>query len=57
MYQSRENEDFSLAGRDLLKDDRLAQMQHDVGRFKELGINTVNVCTSGNGRCFLYGTC
>jgi hypothetical protein len=30
-----------------LKDDCLAQLQHDVGLFKDLGVNTIYVCRSG----------
>jgi hypothetical protein len=47
VYQAYNNDDFSLAGRDLLKDECLAQLQHDVGLFKELGINTLYICRSG----------
>ena len=36
--------DYTLAGRDVLADDRLAQLKEDICLFKELGINTVYVC-------------
>jgi hypothetical protein len=47
VYQANNNDDFSLAGRDLLKDESLAQFQHDLELFKELGVNTLYVCKSG----------
>jgi hypothetical protein len=47
VYQAYNNDDFSLAGRDLLKDECLAQLQHDIVLFKELGINTLYICRSG----------
>jgi hypothetical protein len=55
--QDYNNNDFSLAGRDLLQDDRLAQLQHEVDLFKELGVNTLHVCRSGNGSAIIYGAC
>jgi len=59
VYQAHNNDDFSLAGRDMLKDDCLAQLQHDVGLFKELGINTIYVCRSScqaRARWSCFGT-
>jgi hypothetical protein len=49
VYQANNNDDFSLAGRDLLKDESLAQFQHDLELFKELGVNTLYVCKWGMG--------
>lgn len=55
MYQSHEEGPFTLEGRDLMKHDHLAQLQHDVGLFRELGVNTVYVCRYTNGfRYFWY---
>jgi hypothetical protein len=47
VYQAYNNDDFSLAGRDLLKDECLDQLQHDLRLFEELGINTLYICRSG----------
>jgi hypothetical protein len=55
VYQSHEQGPFTLEGRDLMESDRLAQLRHDVGLFKELGVNTVYVCKYTNGfRYFWY---
>jgi hypothetical protein len=53
VYQAHNDDDFSLAGRDLLKDECLDQLQHDVGLFKELGINTLYICRSEVGSACL----
>lgn len=55
VYQSYDDNDFSLAGRDLLKDESLPQLQHDVGLLKELGVNTIYVCRSGIGSVVFFG--
>jgi hypothetical protein len=57
VYQANNNDDFSLAGRDLLKDESLAQFQHDLDLFKELGINTLYVCKSGMVSTVDLATC
>ena len=57
VYQANNNDDFSLAGRDLLKDESLAQFQHDLELFKELGVNTLYVCKSGMGSTVGLATC
>lgn len=44
MYQDHDSDDFSLGGRDLISDDRLGQLQHDIRLFQELGVNTIYVC-------------
>ena len=45
VYQANNSDDFSPGGRDLISDDSLAQLQHDVHLFQELGINTLLICT------------
>lgn len=57
VYQANNSDDFSLAGRDLLKDECLAQFQHDLELFKELGVNTLYVCKSGMGSTVDLATC
>jgi hypothetical protein len=57
VYQANNNDDFSLAGRDLLKDESLVQFQHDLELFKELGVNTLYVCKSGMGSTVDLATC
>jgi hypothetical protein len=57
VYQAYDNDDSSLAGRDMLQESRLPQLQHDVGLFKELGVNTIYICTLGIGSMFVFGTC
>jgi hypothetical protein len=37
--------DFALGVTDPITDGGLAQLQHDIGLMKELGINTIGVCT------------
>ena len=44
VYQANHSDDFSPGGRDLISDDRLAQLQHDVHLFQELGVNTLLIC-------------
>ncbi len=44
VYQGNHSNDFSLGGRDLISDDKFAQLQHDVHLFQELGINTLLIC-------------
>lgn len=44
MYQEHDSDDFSLGGRDLISDDRLGQLQHDIRLFQELGVNTIYIC-------------
>lgn len=44
VYQANYSDDFTPGGRDLISDDRLAQLQHDVRLFQELGINTLLIC-------------
>jgi hypothetical protein len=46
VYQANHSDDFSLWGRDLISDDRLAQLEDDVHLFQELGINTILICKS-----------
>jgi hypothetical protein len=57
VYQAYDNDDSSLAGRDMLQESRLPQLQYDVGLFKELGVNTIYICTLGIGSMFVFGTC
>lgn len=45
MYQYHDSDDFSLAGRDVISDDHLEQLQHDLRLFQELGVNAIYVCT------------
>lgn len=45
VYQANHSDDFSPGGRDLISDDRLAQLQHDVQLFQELDINTLLIYT------------
>ena len=44
VYQGNHSDDFSPSGRDLISDDRFAQLQHDVHLFQELGVNTLLIC-------------
>lgn len=44
VYQGNHSDDFSPSGRDLISDDKFAQLQHDVHLFQELGINTLLIC-------------
>ena len=44
VYQANHSDDFTPGGRDLISDNRLAQLQHDVQLFQELGINTLLIC-------------
>jgi len=44
VYQANHSDDFSPWGRDLISDDRLAQLQDDVHLFQELGLNTLLIC-------------
>jgi hypothetical protein len=46
VYQANHSDDFSPWGRDLISDDRLAQLEDDIHLFQELGINTVLICKS-----------
>jgi len=55
--QDYNNHDFSLAGRDLLQDDRLAELQHEVDLFKELGVNTLHICRSDKSFAIIHGAC
>ena len=54
VYQANHSDDFTPGGRDLISDDRLAQLQHDVHLFQELGINTLLICTF---KCIFLGHC
>jgi hypothetical protein len=44
VYQAYNDGDYSLGGRDLVSDDRLAQLQNDLHLFQELGVNTLLIC-------------
>lgn len=44
VYQANHSDDFSPGGRDLISDDRFAQLHHDVQLFQELGINALFIC-------------
>ena len=57
VYQAHNDDDFSLAGRDMLQESRLSQLQHDVELFKELGVNTIYVCRSSICSIVPHGVC
>ena len=44
VYQANHSGDFSPSGRDMISDDRFAQLLNDVYLFQELGINTLLIC-------------
>ena len=49
VYQEHDSVDCSLAGRDVISDDHLEQLRHDLLLFRELGVNAVYVCRFEQG--------
>jgi hypothetical protein len=44
VYQEQDSDDFSLAHRDIISDDRIEQLRNTVRLFRELGLNVIYVC-------------